>query len=506
MCGTSGLSRTKNREGKAMLNNKRLLKCAEMVSGRGTVCDVGTDHAFLPVYLVEQGLCQNAVAGDIADGPLEAATNTVRNSGLSDRISVVKSDGLKNISPDGITDVIIAGMGAETISMIIEAAPWLRNGINLILQPMTKIPFMRTWLYANGYEILKEEAVTDDDYIYTVMNVSYSGYRINISSTFADLGMFDFTDENSVKFAQKQLERLNRVLEGKKRSGKAEDTADTERECRTISRVINGKYRVTAGRIYDEINRIAPFRTQDSWDNSGLLVGDRDTEVTGIITALDITHEVIGEAIAKKANLIVSHHPVIFSPLKNLSMRNPAVRLAANGISAICVHTPLDKAVNGINDMICDMLCREFETSDFRRPIIAEGDGSPDGDGRIIEITGENLSAPAMAERLGKMFGNCPVKFSPGYRKITRVAVCSGSGGSLLSFVRKNRCDAYITGDIKHDVWLDAAADGISLFDCGHFYTERISAEYLAKLLRTVSYGIKTEAAETCSDVVKYIY
>ncbi|MCQ2465790.1 MAG: Nif3-like dinuclear metal center hexameric protein [Oscillospiraceae bacterium] len=488
-----------------MLNNRRLLKCAEMISGKGTVCDVGTDHAFLPVYLVENGLCPDAVAGDIADGPLEAASATVNRAGLSDRISVVKSDGLKNISPDGITDVIIAGMGAETISMIIEAAPWLHNGINLVLQPMTKIPFMRTWLYANGYEIIREEAVTDEDYIYTVMNVRFSGYRININDVFAELGLFDFSDAEAVKYARKQTERLTRISDGQKRSGKGADTSAVDEKIRLITEISEGRHKVTVGEIYDEINRIAPFCTQDSWDNSGLLVGDRENEVTGIITALDITHEVIGEAAAKKANLIISHHPVIFSPLKNLSMSCPAVRLAANGISAICVHTPLDKAVNGINDMIADMLERWFEVSDFREPLIPEREGSADGDGRIVEITEEGLSAPAMAERLGKMFGGSPVKFAPGMKKIRRVAICSGSGGSLLSVVKKAGCDAYITGDIKHDVWLDAAAAGISLFDCGHFHTEKISAEYLAKLIRTSAYGIKTEAAETCRDVVNYI-
>ncbi|MBR6836690.1 MAG: Nif3-like dinuclear metal center hexameric protein, partial [Oscillospiraceae bacterium] len=240
-------------------------------------------------------------------------------------------------------------------------------------------------------------------------------------------------------------------------------------------------------------------------DNSGLLVGDRETEVTGILTSLDITHETIGEAIAKKANLIVSHHPVIFKPLKHLSMSDPAVRLAANGISAICVHTPLDKAVHGINDIIADMMSREFKTSEFRIPMIPESPDSADGDGRIIDITEEGLSAEEMARRLGKMFGGGPVRFAPGMRKIRRVAICSGSGGSLLSFVSKNNCDAYITGDVKHDVWLSAVSEGITLFDCGHFYTERMSAEYLAKLLKTAAPGIKVETAVTCTDVVRCI-
>ena len=487
-----------------MICDNRLLKCASMVSGKGTVCDVGTDHAYLPVYLLENGICEKAVAGDIADGPLEAAAATVKKAGLEERIDVVKSDGLKNISPEGITDVVMAGMGAETISEIIAAAPWLENGVNLVLQPMTKEPYLRKWLYENGYSIVIEEAVSDGDRVYTVINACFDGFRMTISDTFAETGMFDISDEESVKYIKKHVSKLKNVSEGIRRSGK-EDTAALDRMICFIDAVSEGTKKITVGDIYDEIDRVAPFRTQDDWDNSGLLVGDRETEVTGIITALDITHETIGEAIAKKANLIVSHHPVIFKPLKHLSMSDPAVRLAANGISAICVHTPLDKAVHGINDMIADMISREFSVSDTRTPMISEAPGSADGDGRIIEITEEGLSAEDMARRLGKMFGGGPVRFAPGMRKIRRVAICSGSGGSLLSFVSKNNCDAYITGDVKHDVWLSAVSEGISLFDCGHFYTERMSAEYLAKLLKTAAPGVNVGTAVTCTDVVRCI-
>lgn len=489
-----------------MLNDKRLLKCACMVSGKGIVCDVGTDHAYLPVYLVKNNLCKSAIASDIADGPLDAAKANIAKYGLSGSIETVKSDGLENICPDGISDVIIAGMGAETISDIIKNAQWLKKDINIILQPMTKTPFLRRWLYENGFEIIKEEAVCDNDFIYTVMNVKYSGYRINVSELFADTGMFNFSDKDSLSYARKQYTRIKAISDGIKRSGKTADTSALDEECIRIKSIADGDSKVTVGMIYDEINRIAPFHTQDSWDNSGLLVGERETEVTSVLTALDITHEVIDEAIRKKANLIISHHPVIFHPLKKLSFKNPAVRLAANGISAICVHTPLDKAVNGINDIIADMLEREFRTGMTRCPIIPDEKNSPDGDGRIVTISGETLGAKAFAQRLKAMFGDIPVRYTGGSRPVKKVAVCSGSGGSLLSYVVKQDCDAYITGDVKHDVWLDAAANDISLFDCGHFYTEQISAEYLMRLLRTFAPGIRTEAAESSRDITEYIF
>lgn len=477
-----------------------------MVSGKGKVCDVGTDHAYLPVFLISENICKEAIAGDVADGPLEAARATVEKYGFSDRIEIIKSDGLENISSDGISDVVIAGMGAETISDIIGRAKWLKNSdVNIIIQPMTKIPFMRKWLYSNGFEIIKEEAVCEGEFIYTVMNIKYSGYKINISEFSANLGIFDFSNPESVKYAKKQVSRLENISNGIKKSGKNEEANQIEKIICSIKNVTDGNYKITVGTIYDEINRIAPFSTQDSWDNSGLLVGDRNCDVTGIITALDITDEVIEEAISEKANLIIAHHPVIFHPIKNLSFKNPAVKLAINGISAICVHTPLDKAENGINDMIADMIEREFNVSELRTPIIPEADCRLAGDGRICEIL-EDVSADETAERFGKMFGGSPVKFSSGNVPVKKLAICSGSGGSLLSIVEKCGCDSYLTGDVKHDVWLEAVSHGINLFDCGHFYTERIAAEYLTKLLRTSVYGINIKTAENCKDVVSYIF
>ena len=143
--------------------DKRLNACAELVSGE-RVCDIGTDHAYLVAELLKSGRCKTAVAADINEGPLAAAKATLEKYNAADRTDIILSDGLKNIPPDGITDVVIAGMGAELITEIISGCEWLKNGISLILQPMTHTPYLRKWLYQNGFEILKETAVADDRY------------------------------------------------------------------------------------------------------------------------------------------------------------------------------------------------------------------------------------------------------------------------------------------------------------------------------------------------------
>lgn len=475
-----------------------------MVSGKGTVCDVGTDHAYLPAYLVLNGICKKAVAGDIAEGPLEAARATVEKYGLSDRIDIVLSDGLENVEYQGITDVIIAGMGAETICSIIERAPWLKNGVNLILQPMTKHPLMRKWLYLNGYEIVREEAVPDNEFIYTVMNVRYSGVKLEINETAENAGRFDFSDENAVLYARRQIKRLRDVSEGIKLSGKNDIQAEKiGRTADSIESLIDPENVVNAGMIYDEINRISSFSTQESWDNSGLIVGDRENRVTKILVALDITHKVIDEAIAKKADMIISHHPVIFRAVKNLSAKNPAVRLAMNGISAVCVHTPVDMASNGINDIIADMITEKYPSSAKRVPIEPLSSGSCEGMGRIIELD-QAADSDEFAASLKKMFGCTVLRYTRGKGKVRNIGICSGSGGSLLGECVAAGCDCLVTGDVKHDVWIDAVNCDIALFDCGHYHTERIVVKYIASVLRACTYGIDIEESEADTDCVCY--
>ena len=138
----------------------RLMTCFEMVRGNGTVCDVGTDHALLAAELINSGKCSRVIASDIKEGPLESAENTVEKYGIADRVDLVLSDGLANVPLDGVSDIVIAGMGGETIADIIENCDALRmpenSEINLVLQPMTKAEILRKKLYEMGYTVSAE--------------------------------------------------------------------------------------------------------------------------------------------------------------------------------------------------------------------------------------------------------------------------------------------------------------------------------------------------------------
>ena len=142
---------------------------------------------------------------------------------------------------------------------------------------------------------------------------------------------------------------------------------------------------VTVGQIYDTLNELAPIRYQMEFDNSGFLVGDRAAEVKTVIVALDITDDVIREAISAGAELIVSHHPLLFHPLRSVLAEDLTGRkvlaLAKHGISAICMHTNLDIAYGGVNDALMQTLGAEI--NGLLEPADADDDGKPLGCGRI---------------------------------------------------------------------------------------------------------------------------
>lgn len=156
--------------------DNRLALCAELVRSNARIADIGTDHAYLPIWLARTGRISHAIAADLRPEPLHSGKENIIKYHAEDMIETRLSDGLTAIDPDEVDDVIIAGMGGELIAKIIDAAPWVKeNKKNLILQPMTKSEHLREYLYRNGFEIIKERAVVADNKVYSVMCCMYSG-------------------------------------------------------------------------------------------------------------------------------------------------------------------------------------------------------------------------------------------------------------------------------------------------------------------------------------------
>lgn len=215
--------------------NDRLLGCLEFVTRGGIACDVGTDHAYLASYLAKNGICKHVFACDIALGPLEAARATVTKLGLSDKVTVIQSDGLDNVPDEGITDVIIAGMGGELIIDIVLRAEWLKRGVNLVLQPQTKASDLHKALCENGFTIKREKAFPDRGFCYPVINAVYTGEVTTLDEIGAIVGKLDIKEENSRKYISTVAARMMSSALGisrskdeatRERAKKLSDTAD----------------------------------------------------------------------------------------------------------------------------------------------------------------------------------------------------------------------------------------------------------------------------------------
>lgn len=153
----------------------RLRMVAGLVRPGMSIVDVGTDHAYVPTYLILNGIIPSAIASDIKVGPLNNAKKTIAQNDLADKITPILSDGLKDIPQDN-TDFVIAGMGGELIAKILNDSKWVEvPGNHFVLQPQTHPEDLREYLWTNGYEIIKEDVVKDKTHLYLAIEASYTG-------------------------------------------------------------------------------------------------------------------------------------------------------------------------------------------------------------------------------------------------------------------------------------------------------------------------------------------
>lgn len=229
---------------------------------------------------------------------------------------------------------------------------------------------------------------------------------------------------------------------------------------------------ITVQNIYDFINARAPFDIQSPYDNAGLLVGDPAAEVTGIHFAMDVSQRVLDEAEAASANLIITHHPLMFSPVKQVVATSYEsrliMRMIRSGMSFIAAHTNLDQAPGGVNDTLAQRL-------------------------QLKDITGEGyfrmgtLPQPMNAQQLAAHVGGClntTVRIMGDGVNITRVGMCSGGGSDEWSTALAMGAQAFVTGEMKHHHALEAADSGLLCLECGHHATEEPGIFALADALQ----------------------
>ena len=246
----------------------------------------------------------------------------------------------------------------------------------------------------------------------------------------------------------------------------------------------------TTNDIYAEMQRYAPLELAESWDNPGLLV-DCGREVSRVLVTLDITPEVVEEAVAGGCELIVSHHPVIFSPLKKLTPRDVSFQLVQKGISAICMHTNLDAAEGGVNDVLAEKLGL-LDTQPLTEEKI----------GRVGTLKCE-LPLVDFTRFVVELLRCNGLRFTDCGKAVHRVAVGGGACGDYIAQAIALGCDTFVTSDLRYHDFLDTKE--LNLIDAGHFPTEQVIVPELCRRLQAAFSAVSVSTSISHkSEVIQY--
>ncbi len=250
--------------------------------------------------------------------------------------------------------------------------------------------------------------------------------------------------------------------------------------------------------IANRIEGLAPLSLAMDFDHVGLMVGNSKAPVHKVLVALDLTEAVVGEAIAKGADMIITHHPFLFEPF--FSVTNQTVKgriileLVKNNITYYAAHTNMDIAKGGINDYLCRLL-------DLTACSVLEPTSGEDGLGRIGSLRAP-MDAEDFLQYIKERLDCSSVLYAGKKGKVQRVAVCSGSGTSLAGRALSLGADALITADMKYSAAQSLEGEPLLLVDCGHYGTERFFCNIVLELLKGY---VDVEIAETDTDYIKQL-
>ena len=233
--------------------------------------------------------------------------------------------------------------------------------------------------------------------------------------------------------------------------------------------------------IYNYIDSFAPFNTSMEFDNTGILIGDKESEVTRVLVALDVTDKVVDEAVSKGVQLIISHHPIIFHGMKSIPADSLQYKLIKYGISVISAHTNLDLSQTmGVNTVFAESL-------ELRDPYFVN-----EKDPIVVGKLKEEMTADEFIEFVSKKLNNQNLRANNKSinKTISTVAVGGGACGEYVGMVSELKVDAFVTGELKHHEFLYADEHKLLSVDAGHFYTENTVVSPLAKYLSKAFPGV----------------
>ncbi len=263
---------------------------------------------------------------------------------------------------------------------------------------------------------------------------------------------------------------------------------------------------VTVRHIMGALEDVAPGRLAEEWDNVGLQLGHPAWPVDRILVALDPTPGVVTEAIRAGINLIVTHHPLIFRPLRQLDLSTASgtllQRLIEGRVAVITAHTNLDSVQGGINDILCAML-------DLTQVTVLQPAATDDphcGLGRVGELV-RAVPLKILTAAIKQGMGLSQIRYAGDpEHPIQRVAVCSGSGSSLLEVFLASSADVFVTGDVRYHDAREIEANGRGIIDIGHFESEQIIVPHLAERLSAelAAKGLQVSVAQATSEATPF--
>lgn len=273
---------------------------------------------------------------------------------------------------------------------------------------------------------------------------------------------------------------------------------------------------LTVQNLLENLDKIAAFGLAEQWDNVGLMVGDPDQQIQGVLVALDPTEEVLAEAKDCGADCIITHHPLIFTPLKAIYTNQPLGRFLRRAledeISVIGCHSNLDQAIGGVNDVLANNLgmveLRVLVPTEKDQDAAENSASSDIGFGRVGRLA-DTLSRKEFIERLCVFF-DLPALRVAGQipEEVNTVAVCGGSGSDLAEAALASGAQVYVTGEVKHSTARWAEASGFCIVDAGHFATENPVVESLVKMLEDVfaEQGINVPVQSSAKQKDPFVY
>lgn len=224
------------------------------------------------------------------------------------------------------------------------------------------------------------------------------------------------------------------------------------------------------------LERFAPPQYQEDYDNAGLTYGDKTAEVTGVLCSVDVTEEVIEEAIVRNCNMIVSHHPLIFRGLKSLTgtgrVERCLLKAIENHIALYACHTNLDKVKGGVSWKMAQKIGLEDVS------FLAQDDYAPERGLGVVGNLKETITKTEALQLVKRVFKCSDIRYVGKRNTINRIALCGGSGSDLINAAREKDADMYVTSDCKYHELMDAA-DEMIVASIGHYESEQYTKEVL---------------------------